>query len=659
MRRFAEVEFSVVCACVGRTWLVGHKLLALNSLDTRFFGSLQSRQIASLEIAGIIVCRDALIFGNCLMSARKTRKGRKNARKRAPKSRLPWKTAWSQVGWQSFGSAVALWAAFAPIGLSWLAWFAPIGWISLIERPAISRREHLLLWLSGCIFWLPILQGIRLAYPPLILGWLALALYLAVYTPLFVAAARLFRGRGIPLIVAAPLAWVGIEVIRSYVITGYCANLLGHTQARFPEIIQISDQLGGYGVSYVMLSVSTAIYGMILGMRSGRVREYGTSLGVALALLLGTLGYGRWRLVEGDQLYRSQQPLLTAMLLQENTPTVFQLKSETELQQAWTRYLELMRTTAKDNGRIDLVVWPESTFTAGWPWMDPQVATQWPPELRADDVDPARVSHWIDNSQLNYSMKIDLLRGAMVGAVPGALTSLPPDSAGQPCFMLGSDAVEIRSDELKRYNSVLMVDGDGELSGRYDKMHLVMIGEYIPLGPLLQWVRDMFQLSKISVGVQPKTMIINGVRVSPNICFESMMPRVVSRQVRQLNSQQNSPDVLVNLTNDSWFQGASILDHHLACSIFCAVENRRPFLVAANSGLSAEIDGCGRLVQMADRFEVRALVARPRRDSRLGLVQYVGYPPAWLCSLAVLWVLASCWFFDRRRAVEGSDHSID
>lgn len=74
-----------------------------------------------------------------------------------------------------------------------------------------------------------------------------------------------------------------------------------------------------------------------------------------------------------------------------------------------------------------------------------------------------------------------------------------------------------------------------------------------------------------------------------------------------------------------------MLDHHLASSILCAVENRLPMLVAANTGLSAEIDGSGRLVQLVDRGIAKAIVAEPQPDGRWGFVQAVGYPLSWLC----------------------------
>ena len=67
---------------------------------------------------------------------------------------------------------------------------------------------------------------------------------------------------------------------------------------------------------------------------------------------------------------------------------------------------------------------------------------------------------------------------------------------------------------------------------------------------------------------------------------------MIRAQVAQLRDEVQEPDVLVNLTNDGWFWGSSELDMHLACAVFRAVECRKPFLIAANTGFSAWIDSC-------------------------------------------------------------------
>jgi len=128
--------------------------------------------------------------------------------------------------------------------------------------------------------------------------------------------------------------------------------------------------------------------------------------------------------------------------------------------------------------------------------------------------------------------------------------------------------------------------------------------------------------------------------IAPSICFENVLPHVLHRQIRALERQGKSPDVMVNITNDGWFRGSSILDHHLANATLSAVENRRPMLVAANTGLSAWIDGSGKRVAISGRLKADFIIAEPYRDGRWGLWQSVGdWPIRWVALVCFsLWV---------------------
>jgi apolipoprotein N-acyltransferase len=143
----------------------------------------------------------------------------------------------------------------------------------------------------------------------------------------------------------------------------------------------------------------------------------------------------------------------------------------------------------------------------------------------------------------------------------------------------------------------------------------------------------------LSAGDGPASFPVAGLRVSPNICYETVLPHVIRRQVRDLAEQGEEPDVLVNLTNDGWFWGSSELDMHLACGVFRAVECRKPLLIAANTGFSAWIDSDGRIREQGLRRQtdtILATVAAENRSSR-----YLEYGD-WFSGgcLAVCFVLA-------------------
>lgn len=591
----------------------------------------------------------------------------------------------SNQGWKqgvllpALASAVLLWAAFPPLAWGLLAWTAPLGWLwTCARRAPVGARGYWALWLSGCVFWLLVLHGIRLAYWPLIFGWLSLSMYLAVYIPAFVAATRVMHWRWHwPLVVAAPIAWLGLELIRSYLLTGYAANTLAVTQVYFPVVIQLADQLGGGGIGFVMMTVAAAITSMIqarvvrLSPSNSEVlsqTDVRTSLGRgakvwwgpawAGLLLISMFGYGWWRLDETQQMQTDQATLLRVLLLQENTPSMFDNYSEERNQQSWNAYLELTRLAAAEHaatGTIDLVVWPESTFTANEPWVEADVSRGLSPELELEKVDQQRLFAFVSDMQRALSWKaqmvIEAVRAPSVAGNKAGADSANagiPNKASEaiptwPHLLVGNDVMIYTSERLERYNSALWIGPDARLLDRYGKMHLVMFGEYIPLGPLLQWLRDLVGLAGADAGREVKSFSVGKVRVAPSICFESMMPHVISSQVRTLVGKGQSPDVLINITNDSWFRGSTMLDHHVACSQLCAVENRRPLLVAANTGLTASIDSSGRVLQLAQRLTAEAILAEPKADSRWGLVQSFGYPLSWLCAAITLVALA-CLF---------------
>ncbi len=121
------------------------------------------------------------------------------------------------------------------------------------------------------------------------------------------------------------------------------------------------------------------------------------------------------------------------------------------------------------------------------------------------------------------------------------------------------------------------------------------------------------------------------MRIAPNICYENTIPHLIRGHVSELRARNEEPDLLINLTNDGWFFGSTELDLHLACAVFRAVECRKPFLIAANTGFSAAIDANGVIQNQARRRETDLLVVTPELDSRRSPYLTLGDLPAWGC----------------------------
>src|SRR6266853_1312215 len=145
-------------------------------------------------------------------------------------------------------TAALMWGAFTPLDFGPLAWVSLIPLLTLVRLERPLRRMFAAIFAGGVGFWLVTLQWMRLGHP---------AMYLALYFPLFVWLARVAVWRlGVPLTVAAPIVWVGLELLRGYLMTGFSWYFLAHSQYRWIELIQISDLTGAYGVSFLVALVA-------------------------------------------------------------------------------------------------------------------------------------------------------------------------------------------------------------------------------------------------------------------------------------------------------------------------------------------------------------------------------------------------------------------
>jgi apolipoprotein N-acyltransferase len=165
-------------------------------------------------------------------------------------------------------------------------------------------------------------------------------------------------------------------------------------------------------------------------------------------------------------------------------------------------------------------------------------------------------------------------------------------------LIAGTDIHDLSVVDTPTYNSAILFSPAGKVRDIYRKSHLVMFGEYIPLGNQFPWLYDLLPIGPgLAAGNGVLIFEIDGVVFVPNICFESTVPHLVRNMMQQSNTQGQRGDVMLNLTNDGWFWGSAMLDIHLRCNIMRAVEMRRPNLVAANTGISAWITPTGKIVE--------------------------------------------------------------
>src|SRR5690606_19603677 len=161
-----------------------------------------------------------------------------------------------------------------------------------------------------------------------------------------------------------------------------------------------------------------------------------------------------------------------------------------------------------------------------------------------------------------------------------------------------------RHSEGEYYNSAFVLGPQGEVVYRYDKIHLVPFGEYVPFQTLLTFVNPLVQeVSDFAAGEQLEVGTVGDLSFGTLICYEAIFPQ----HSKALAAQDAG--VLVNITNDSWFGKTSAPYQHLQMAIMRAIEVRRPLLRAANSGFSAIISPMGETLEVSGLFETDLIVA--------------------------------------------------
>lgn len=502
---------------------------------------------------------------------------------------------WYRTTWfLALASSLALWLPLSPWNVSALAWIAPLGWLLLIREEKLPGKwPYAVLYLAGLVHWLLVMEGIRRAYWALYFGWFALAAYLAVYLLLFVGLSRVAVHRlKVPLCLAAPTIWVALELVRGYAVTGFSMGLLGHTQADLAPLIQISDLGGAYAVSFVVMSVAACV-AQVYPWWFGRWQRWPAFALAAVLVAVFSYGYARLSAVDAAQQHDAEP--LRVTLLQNSVDTIFGVPMERHAE-TYRLYQTQAEDAAKAMPNTQLMVWPESVFTSLHPdvVIEPDAAppadSNWPPEEFARFM-VAKQEEFAAHAQ-NATQRIHR-RGGSDSQIPQ---------------IVGTLTYHFHADRIEQYNSALLLSPQGEVLGRYGKMHLVMFGEYIPLGETFPWIYQWTPMGGgLSRGQEAAVFAVAGRKLAPSICFESTVPHLIRRQVRELEADGTTPDMLVSVTNDGWFWGSGVLDLHYKCAIFRAVEHRKPMLVAANTGFSTAVDSAGRVLAVGPRREVQTL----------------------------------------------------
>ena len=495
-------------------------------------------------------------------------------------------------------SAFLFWSAMPPLDQTGNAWFAMVPLI-LLARFSKPGRAFRLAWLGGFVYWVASLFWFwRLIGNggPLVLVILAqtvFAAYLALYWGLFAAAsARLWQGRAtchaggclFLICVAEPLLWVGAEYLRGFMLTGFPWNFLGVMASQNIAAIQLAEYGGVYAVSFLVMLANAGFASMLvrIGLAFAQrlpkplnletsllnleplkfYKKFHTAIPLSLVpllLVLTALFYGVHAINRERLAARADHDVWLAGLVQPNTPSIFQLNDDDDLV---PRQRAMLDTLTRQLGVLepDFILWPESALLGNLPYD-------------------------LDAMKLAASAARDT--GAHILAGCGDISELTKDYRIKTC-----------------HNAVWHFTPDGKVAAKYRKQHLVPFGEYIPGSSILPSLNNLtpsgfpctpgkgpvvFKIEKKEGGISREPLSAGAL-----ICFEDLFP-YLSR-----NTVKAGARVLLNATNDAWFEGSLEPEHHKRQSVFRAVENRVYLLRSTATGVTCVVDPMGRVERLMD-----------------------------------------------------------
>lgn len=455
--------------------------------------------------------------------------------------------------------------SFPKLGLAWLAWLAP-GAILLVGAGQAPKAVFRLGWFAGLGHYLAALHWLLQIPMPLhaMASWLSLSAYLALFTGSWCwvcwrcfprranlagerAANRLValtRWQSATWAVLCAVAWVAMEMGVARLLTGFPWTLLGVSQHKVMPLIQIASVTGVYGVSFIVAWASVALVGALVRARSThRWRSVLNELALPGAVVLAVTLFGWHRLAKSEPVGAT----LKTALVQPSIPQPAIWKPS-ETTNRLNTLLDLSRRALAE--QPDLLVWPEAAM--------PQVLAR---------------------SRATQDIITELLRGHSTWMVFGGEdTGRKQNAAGE--------------DEVHRFNTAFLVSPAGNLTARYHKRHLVVLGEYMPAA---RWLPFLRHLRETGAGLTPGWKPVSFQATHPPttfsvlICFEDIFPHLAREHV------SGETDFLLNLTNNGWFGAGAAQWQHAASALFRAIENGVPLVRCGNNGLTCWIDGRGRM----------------------------------------------------------------
>ncbi len=371
--------------------------------------------------------------------------------------------------------------------------------------------------------------------------FIAIPIYLSCYV-------QKIMGWGFTL--TLPFFWTASEYIKSWILTGFPWENMGYSQFQMLHIIQVADITGVYGISFLLVLVNCAVFSLLIRLFTKEKIPF-NEIAFSILLLTLTLAYGHKRLNDfktpmGDQLKIAivqpniSQDIKWDPIFLDSTMKIFHRLS--------------LKTVSY---HPDMVVWPEAA------------------------------TPFFYQSE-NYIKEITEDIVTKTGAY----------------LLFGSPSWELNLDNQLFFNSAFLISPQNIIVGKYDKIHLVPYGEYVPFKKLFPFIHKMVaDIGDFSSGREIKNLQMPSCSFATLICYEIIFPDLTRRFVKK------GADFIVNITNDAWFGETSAPYQNISMAVLRAAENKRYVVRAANTGISAYINPIGSVYRQTELFTQSVLPA--------------------------------------------------